>query len=139
MSINKFYFKRGLPYQDLITQSENVAKFAKRDLAEMQTMGVTALLIEALEAKTQVLCEKSTFSSDVADKKLVTKERDLIAEEVKNLIEKLRKQLRLIFNKNTSNHDAIFTTRLTRIKISKLLNIAEKTLEVFEEKIIGKS
>jgi len=130
MSIDKFYFSNTLPLRSIKTQSDKIIGFAKRDSEELLTMGITPQLITNLEEKSQELFNFLTYDENVGEKKILTDDRNQKIIVVKDFIEKLRSQLRLVFGKKTANYDAIFTKRLTNINVEEFIETAHKTLSV---------
>lgn len=115
--------------RNLLTTIDDVCKFAQRDIDFLKTMGITPELIETLVAKAQELQTNKPHAIIVGEKKMTTTARDLKLEEVKTLIEKLRKQLRLVFNSETNEFNSIFTKPLTKISVEQFITIADLTLK----------
>jgi len=125
-----FYFNPGMSTGHLLTIINKVCTSAKRDIDHLKTMGITPELVEELEAKAQALNANDVHTIVVGKKKITTNARNLKLEEVKTLIEKLRKQLRLVFSSRTGEFDAIFTKALTRISVEQFIEIAKATFVV---------
>ncbi len=125
-----FYFNAGMSTGHILTLINKVSNAAKRDIDHLKTMGITPELVEELDAKAQALSTNTPHAIVVAEKKTTTNARNLKLEEVKTLIEKLRKQLRLVFSSRTGEFDAIFTKGLTGVSIEQFIEIANATLIV---------
>lgn len=126
------YFNNGISLRQLISQSEKIAEYAERDLELLQKYGVTAPLIANLKAKALALEVKSTYSDDLSSQKVLTVQRDASIKEVTESIDILRKQLSLIFSKETGHNDALFTRPMSSLTVDDFVNLADETLSAIK-------
>ena len=127
------YFNNGISLRQLIIQSEKIAEYAERDLELLQKHGVTAPLIADLKARASALEEKSTHGDDLSLQKVLTVQRNASIKEVTESIDILRKQLSLIFSKETGRNDALFTRAMSTLTVDDFVNLADGTLNAIKK------
>jgi len=115
-----------LSHRGLITRSEIIVTSAKRDEAQLATMGITPELTASLQTLLNQLVASTTHANMLIDRKAVTQERDVTASNLIDATNKIRKQARLFFMQ--PQFATIYKKGLTRFDKAGLINFAETFL-----------
>jgi len=119
-----------MSYRQFIIESKSIIGFAKRDIEQLKTVGITLELVEQLETMVANLDNQLSYVILAANKKIITAQRDLARLEVLDYIKILRQQLSRVFAKDTSAHDSLFGKRLTGIRFAEFMQLTKNIQDV---------
>ncbi len=115
-----------LSHRGLITRSEIIVTSAKRDEAQLVTMGITPQLTASFQTLLNELVASTSHANMLIDRKAVTQERDVTASSLIDATNTIRKQARLFLMQ--PQFATIYKKGLTRFDKAGLINFAETFL-----------